>query len=205
MKQFSLILNLVLLLAVGYLFYHTFSGKKSGKGNDKGSVSSSSKDTNCSRSPIAYVELDSMYEKITYVRDRRKELEAEQKAIESEWENGMRNLEAEKNKFIKEKGNTASQDDVIKFQNYLAQQQQQIEGKKQAMGQKLSEKNFSFMDEVQKALKDFLNEYNQEKKYMYILTSGTGLDYMVYRDPSLNITDDVIKGMNEKMKTLIKK
>ena len=35
---------------------------------------------------------------------------------------------------------------------------------------------------------------------MYIFTTGTGMDYMVYKDSSMNITDDVIEGMNEKMK-----
>ena len=56
------------------------------------------------------------------------------------------------------------------------------------------------MDDIQKKLKDFLAEYNKEKNYMYILTTGTGLDYMVYKDSSLNITADVVNGMNEKLK-----
>ena len=60
------------------------------------------------------------------------------------------------------------------------------------------------MDDIQKKLKEFLTDYNKEKKYMYILTTGTGLDYMVYKDSTLNITKDVIKGMNEKMKATAK-
>ena len=35
---------------------------------------------------------------------------------------------------------------------------------------------------------------------MYIFTTGTGLDYMVFKDSTLNITSDVINGMNAKMK-----
>ena len=58
------------------------------------------------------------------------------------------------------------------------------------------------MDDIQKKLKEFLTDYNKDKKYMYILTTGTGLDYMVYKDSSLNITNDVIRGMNEKMRGL---
>lgn len=56
------------------------------------------------------------------------------------------------------------------------------------------------MDDIQKKLKDFLIDYNKEKKYLYILTTGTGLDYMVYKDSTLNITDEVVQGMNEKLK-----
>jgi hypothetical protein len=43
-------------------------------------------------------------------------------------------------------------------------------------------------------------DYNKEKNYLYILTTGTGLDYMVYKDSTLNITEDVVVGMNEKLK-----
>ena len=50
-----------------------------------------------------------------------------------------------------------------------------------------------------KKLKDFLADYNKDKKYQFILTTGNGLDYMLYKDSAYNITDDVIKGMNEKM------
>ena len=56
------------------------------------------------------------------------------------------------------------------------------------------------MDGIQKKLKDFLADYNKDKKYMYIFTTGTGLDYMVFKDSSLNITKEVIQGMNAKMK-----
>jgi outer membrane protein len=86
------------------------------------------------------------------------------------------------------------------FQGKLIQQQQKIDEKKQLLTQKLSERSYKFMDDIQKKLKDFLADYNKEKNYMYILTTGTGLDYMVYKDSSLNITDDVVNGMNEKLK-----
>ena len=201
MKNLSLLLNIVLLAAVGYLYYYNFSGKKGG-GSPAGINSSSTiKDSNCNRPPIAYVELDSLNENITYIKDKRKELETEQKAIETDQENGYRGLQAQKDNFLK-KGASITQDEAQQFQTMLLQQQQQIDGKKQAASQKLSEKSFSFMDDIQKKLKEFLTAYNKDKKYMYILTTGTGLDYMVYKDSSLNITNDVIRGMNEKMRGL---
>ena len=203
MKNVSLILNIVLLAAVGYLYYANFSGKHTGDLAAKNSSPSMWKDSNCNRPPIAYVELDSLNENISYIKDKRKELETEQKAIESEWEAGYKGLEAQKNNFLK-KGAAITQEEAQQFQGILVQQQQQIDAKKQASGQKLSEKSFSFMDDIQKQLKSFLNDYNRDKKYMYILTTGTGLDYMVYKDSSLNITNDVIKGMNEKMKAAVK-
>ena len=197
MKQLSLIINIVLILAVGFLYYQVFSGKK--KESKSVKASSTLQSAPSDRSLIAYVELDSLNENIVYIKNKRKELEGEQRAIETEWQNAYRGLENQKNNFLK-RGQSITQQEAEEFQGRLIQQQQQVDGKKQALTQKLSEKSYKFMDDIQKKLKEFLNDYNKTKNYMYILTTGTGLDYMVYKDSALNITDDVIKGMNEKMK-----
>jgi len=201
MKNASLLLNAILILAVGFLYYKVFNDKKTtpAPAHTAKNVSPSE---NTSRPPIAYVELDSLNENITYIKSKRKELEAEQKAIENDWENGYRGLEAKKNNFIKAKGNNITQEEAEKFQNELLQQQQQIDMKKQNATQRLSQKSLSFMEDIQKHLKDYLNDYNKDKNYMYILTTGTGLDYMVYKDSSLNITKEVVEGLNEKLKNV---
>ena len=198
MKNFSTILNVLLLVAVGYLYYYVFSGKKSDTPVVKTLVGSNSV-SQAGNAPIAYVELDSLNEKIVFIKERRKELEGEQRAIETEWQSGMRGLEAQKNEFVK-KGNAVTQQMVDEFKEKLYLQQQNIEEKKQNQTQKLTEKSYKAMDNIQKQLKEFLADYNKDKKYLYILTSGTGLEYMIYKDSSLNITNDVIEGMNAKLK-----
>ncbi len=203
MKYLSVVLNVVLLAAVGYLYYYDFSGKKVEDVAAKISTTYMATDSNGHRPPLAYIELDSLNENITYIKERRKELDIEMKAIEAEHENGYRGLQAQKDNFIK-KGATVTDEEVQAFQSKLFEQQQQIDNKKQALSQKLNEKNFGIMEDIQKKLKEFLNEYNKDKKYMYILATGTGLDYLVYKDATLNITNDVIKGMNAKMKAASK-
>ena len=198
MKNLSLVLNIVLLLAVGYLYYHDFSGKKTKDVAAKLSSSFIATDSNSYRPPLAYVELDSLNEKITFIKEKRKELEAAMKVIEQEQEAGYRNLQAQKDNFLK-KGAAITQEEAEAFQGKLIDQQQKIDSKKQQQSQALNEKSFGIMEGIQTKLKDFLSEYNKDKKYMYIFTTGTGLDYMVFKDSSLNITNDVIKGMNAKM------
>jgi outer membrane protein len=199
MKNLSIALNVILIMAVSFLFVKVFSGNDS-KSTKKSNSLMDSAGTQINKSnAIAFVELDSLNEKISYMKDRRHELEDEQKAIETEWQNGYRGLENRKNDFLK-RGNSITQEEAEKFQGELMKQQQQIDGKKQGLTQQLSEKSYKFMDDIQKKLKDFLIKYNKDNKYQYILTTGTGMDYMLYKDPSLNITDEVIKGMNEVMK-----
>jgi outer membrane protein len=202
MKQFPMVLNLVLLAAVGVLYYLHFSKDNKLNAPQK-QVSPSVNSTNTVRPAIAYVELDSLNEKISYIKLGRKDLEAQQQAIETEWENSYRNLENQKNNFLK-RGNAITQEEAEKFQTSLLQQQQQVDGRKQNLSQKLNEKSYKFMEEIQKKLKDFLTAYNEDKNFNYIFTTGNGLEYMVYKDSSLNITADVIKGMNDVMKSTSK-
>lgn len=204
MKQFSIVLNIVLLIAVGVLYYFQFRGTK--KENKRpGSVHNNSKDTSRGkRMVVAYVELDSLNNNVTFIKQRKKELEAEQKTIANEYENAYRVLTAERDKFL-QRGNAITQQEAEEFQAKLGQKQQEVEQAKQVKGQRLAEKGARIMEDMQSKLKTFMNEYNKDKRYTYILATGTGLDYLFYKDSTLNITSDIIKGLNEQMKTPDKK
>ena len=76
-----------------------------------------------------------------------------------------------------------------------------MEMTKQTQTQALAEDNAKFLQDMQAKLKDFLAVYNKQKKYTYILATGTGLDYLFYKDSTLNITQDVVKGLNDQVKT----
>jgi outer membrane protein len=204
MKNISLALNAVLFVAVGYLYFVHFSKSDNKISNKKSTIKASKTSDSVSGVTIAYVDLDSLNEKITFIKTTRKALEAEQQSIEAEWENAYRNLEAQKNNFLK-KGNAITQSEAEQFQGSLMQQQQVVDERKQSRTQKLNEKSYKFLEDIQKKLKDYLTEYNQESKFTYIFSTGNGLDYMVYKDSSLNITEDVVKGMNEMLEAEKKK
>jgi outer membrane protein len=202
MKNFLLVLNIVLLIAVGYLYYSDFSIKRK-VASVTGSAGFSKNDSNANRSRIAYVELDSLNENILYFKQRRKELEQQQKTIEADISSDYKTLEAKQNAFFQKNPN-ANPEDVQNLRLQLAQGQQEIENKKQSQTQVLQQKSFELMESIQKNLKEFLAEYNKEKKYQYILTTGSGIDYLIYKDSTLDITKDVIMGMNEKLKSSAK-
>ena len=199
MRSFLIAVNSLLIIAVIFLYVKVFKSTPNVKINTSSNLTSNTNGS-LKNASIAFVELDSLNEKIGFIKDRRKELEIEQKSIEVEWQNGYRGLENKKNEFLK-RGNSITQQEAEKFQGELLQQQQQVDQRKQGLTQKLSEKSYKFMDDIQKKLKDFLNQYNKTKNYQYILTTGTGLDYMLYKDSTFNITADVIKGMNDLMAT----
>jgi len=195
MKKIYFVFQIIVTIAIVILYYLHFADRKN-QFKKAGSIAQKVRTTGSAQPLIAYVDLDSLNEKIGFVKANRKKLEAEQRSIESEWESGYRSLENQKNEFLK-KGNSITEQMAQEFQSKLMQQQDRIDGRKQELSQQLSEKHFHFMEDFQKKLKGFLNEYNKERNFSYILTVGTGLDYMVYRDSAMDITADVVEGMNQ--------
>jgi outer membrane protein len=199
MKQFSILFNIILLLAVGFLYYLHFTGGKHERKNI--SATSSGNPSSCPASTIpviAYVELDSLNNNVTFIKEKKEELEEEQKAIQNNYENQYKELETQRNNFLK-KGNAITQQEADDFQAKLMQSQKDVEEDKQNRTQILAAKSTKIMEQMQSKLKEFLDGYNKQKKYTYILASGTGLDYMFYKDSTLNITQDIVKGLNGQM------
>jgi outer membrane protein len=54
------------------------------------------------------------------------------------------------------------------------------------------------MQDVKLKVEEYLKEYNQNKGYAYILAYEPG--FIFYRDSALNITNDIIVGLNDKFK-----
>ena len=204
MKQFSFVLNILLVVSVAVLYYLHFNraNKTSFKGNTLSNYKQ--KDSCGDKIPIVgYVELDSLYSNVTVIKQRKKELETEQKIITQEYESSYKVLTAERDEFLK-KGNSITQQEAETFQGKLGQKQQEIEAVKQSKGQHLAEKGAKIMEDMQNKVKSFMKEYNKSKNFSYILATGTGLDYLFYKDSTLNITTEVIKGLNDQMKTHVK-
>ena len=204
MKQFSFVLNLVLVAAVGVLYYLHFSSNKKLITASTPANNYKQKDSSVDKIPVvAYVELDSLNNNVTFIKLRKKELEAEQKIITNEYETSYRALTAERDEFLK-KGNAITQQEAEIFQAKLGQKQQDIEAAKQTKAQRLAEKGAKIMEDMQGKVRTFMKEYNKNKNYSYILATGTGLDYLFFKDSTLNITSDVIKGLNAQMKEPVK-
>ncbi len=204
MKQFSFVVNIVLVAAVAGLYYLHFGSNKKLKAEGTVTNTYRQKDSCGDKIPIvAYVELDSLNNNVTFIKLRKKELEAEQKVIANEYETSYRALTAERDEFLK-KGNAITQQEAETFQAKLGQKQQEIETVKQKKAQRLAEKGAKIMEDMQNKVRVFMKAYNKDKNYSYILATGTGLDYLFFKDSTLNITSDVIRGLNAQMKETVK-
>jgi outer membrane protein len=199
MKHFSTILNIFLLLAVGFLYYLHFSGMRRFKADGTGK--DGVKGHFYSKGPvIAFVNVDSLNNNVTFIKQKQAEMDAGQKNIDAIYQGQLKKLLAERDKFQKNMS-TATPQQVEDFQERLQQADHDIEDEKQQQTQLLAQKGAKEAEDIQAKLKDYIKEYNQDKKYTYILE--TGAEYgglMLYKDSTLDITPDIVKGLNDKLK-----
>jgi outer membrane protein len=198
MKQFSLALNILLLAAVGFLYYKTFNGSNVNVSKVNGTQPIKLVDSNATNIKVAYVDLDSLNENIIFFKQKRKALEQLQRNNENELETDLKQLEAKQYSF-REKNPNPTPEQFESFRAQLMKDQENIEVKKQRYSNNISQQNFEMVEKIRKELKDFFAVYNQQKKYQYIFTTSNNLEYLLYKDSSLNITSEVVKGMNEKL------
>ena len=52
------------------------------------------------------------------------------------------------------------------------------------------------MEDLKKRINDFLVEYNKKQSYSYIFSYSAALNILFYKDPALDITDEVVAGLN---------
>lgn len=192
MKNGLLVLNVVLLILVGVLFYLHFAAKKT-----PASTTAKSKTTAADAScplRIAYFEMDSIENSFAMVKDVKNELGKKEDAVNTELaglEKKYRNKVAQ----YQSQGQTMTQVQSEMAQKDVMQMQQSMQSRKQSLDQEYQDYYMRKMKDVKTKIEEFLKHYNAQKGFSYIFAYDPGLFY--YRDTAYNITADVIKGLNE--------
>ena len=102
----------------------------------------------------------------------------------------------EKNEFVK-RGNAITQPEYDAFDKSYREKLKALDDKRQNVSQRLASDRNQAMEGIQKDLRKFLDEFNSDRRYSYIFATGTGLEYMLYKDSAHNITPEVINGLNK--------
>ena len=191
-KNFLLAFNFILLVLVGILFYLHFSV-------DKKPLSTVAVHDPAPAGPfrIAYFDMDSIEKNYDYLKNVKNELKAKENELNAQL-NAMKNKYISKVTKFQQEAQSMSQERQGTMQQDLMQEQKVIQNKEQAISSELQDESFKKMQDVNKTIEDFLKEFNRNKEYAYILGYQSGTIY--YKDTRYNITDTVLKGLNEKYK-----
>ena len=189
MKNFLLPLNIVLLIAVGILFYLHFSGNKTATST----TSKTTAKTAHGNFKIAYFEMDSIDNNYEYLKDVRTQLKTKQQELGGQL-NQLKSRYMEKINKYKQEAQTMTQERQSVIEQELMNDQKVLASKEQSLDLEMQDVQFKKMQDVNRKIEDYLKDYNKDKGYSYIIANQPGSIY--YIDPAFDITTDLIKGLN---------
>jgi outer membrane protein len=192
MKQLSLILSLVAIGLSGTLLYLHFQKAVV----VQPATTTTNKGGNEPGFKIAYFELDSLQNNYQYFKDALNVLKGKEEAMNAE----LASLEKSYQKKISEwqqKGNSMSQAESEAANREYQQMQQNFQSRKQQLDQTMNDQMNESRKKIRERLEMYLKEYNKDKKYAYIFSDFPDI---YYRDTLYNITNELIKGLNEAYK-----
>ncbi|MEO5501166.1 MAG: OmpH family outer membrane protein [Ginsengibacter sp.] len=189
MKNALLVINIILICLVGYLYFLQFGNKSKVKESAViTSVNSPEK------SKVAYIDLDSLQSNYVYYKKIKADFEKKQASANDEI-TGLQKKYQSRAMQLQQKAAGMNQQEQETAMQEINKMQQELQNKKQSIDNDLYNYNSKMKDDVLQRIQNFLKEYNKDGKYSYIFSYEPG--FMFYKDSSLNITPDVITGLND--------
>lgn len=201
-QTFSGVLNIILVIAVAILYFLHFSNPSSAElavASDSTAVEKPivKAPTDIKASKIVFVNLDVLSEGYEFLKDVSASAEAEQNSLQTQYQTKGQKLQTDYMAFEQEASAGRLSDNQIQAeQEKFAKRKgelDQLQMKSEALGEKIQART----EEARKNLTDYISEYNKSGNYQYVLTYSEGpLSPVLLADPSLDITSDILDGIN---------
>lgn len=201
----------VLFAAVIGLYILYFCGNCGSKHNPNATPAVVSKD---GALKVAYVDSDSLLKKYQYAIDMEKELNAFKTAKENDYKNQMQKLQNDSQKLEADYKNYLSTGDKLtlsqqqsteaelkKRQNDLQARAQKVQSLEMEYTMQIQERQLKENEKLLKAIFAFIAQYNSENQQFDIILRHTFSDSpTLYVNPGMDITDEIIEGLNKEYK-----
>ena len=192
MNKGLLILNIILLVAVGVLFFLFFNGKDKSTTN---TITRSPSDTAAKwqRIPVAYFDMDSVEANFSLFKQMQTEVVKREAGI-NDTINQMRKAFQNYYQKLQAQGASLSQRQRDSLGNELAQMDMEIKNRASELNQNYQAYYMSKQQEIVTLIKNYCKEFNKDRRYSYIIAREPGLFY--YTDTTYNVTSELLKGLN---------
>jgi outer membrane protein len=194
MKKLSPVLNVVLLIAVAVLYVLHFTAPKnelSGKqGQDTLSMNRAGKLS------IAYINIDSVMLHYKMYDDIAGDLQDKVKASEAKFQSQQRTFQKNVDDFqYKVQRGLVTRSEAEELQKKLATEEQSLAALQNQLQYQLAEEQQVAQRKVLNAIMEYLKTMPGSEKYQYILSNSFG-GSILYANEGLNVTNQVIDGLN---------
>jgi outer membrane protein len=192
MKKINIITQAILFVAVIVLFFLHFKGN-CGFSGSKGADTTVAK----INSSIAYVSIDSVVSKYQMTIDLSAEIQSKGKQLDADLSSKSKNFQASVQDLnYKAQKGLEVRSKLEEMQQKLSVEEQNLYKLRDSYASQMQEENAVMLRKVMNSIMEYLKEYNKGKNFHYIL--GNTFDgKILYANESLDITKDVLKGLNE--------
>jgi outer membrane protein len=190
MKNLSLILNIILLVAVAVLYYLHFS---TGKGPAASGTASTPGDVR-----IAYINSDTILKYYDYHKASMEVMEAKAKRLEQDFRNRAQGLQNEFSAYQRNV-NSMTLGQVKATEEDLQKKQQNLQMYQQSLNQEVMNDEAKLSKELYERITAYLKKYSKEKGLQVVLKYDPSSDLLMGSD-ALDISKDVIQGLNTEYK-----
>jgi len=155
---------------------------------------------------LAYVNIDTLEAKYELLKTKREEFKNRQEQMENELQASYSEMQNDANEVQKKaQANTLTQSEYQDAEKRLTQMQKSLESRKQSLTEQLMKEQDDFNKDLRARLDAFIEEYNKDKHFDFVFTYTASGSQILYANKALDITKDVIDGMNAASKSDEKK
>jgi outer membrane protein len=195
MKKANLIYQVISAIAIIVLFVLQFNSKPTSDGTKSLALLTDSNTVVGNGSLTVYVNGDSLLEKYEYFKKAKKDFEVKSTRTENEIKSRQSSLEREFAAYQQTAG-AMTAEQRAKAEEALLRKEQSLRQYSEDAAMKFQEEQNKFNEELFDKVAAFLKDYCKDKNYKIVLnyTKGTTI---LYADESLDITEEVLAGLNE--------
>ena len=147
---------------------------------------------------IAYVEVDSISSQYQFSKDIEKLLNAKNANISKTLSAKQQALQQAYNNFMQNaRANKYTQEQAQQLQAGIQQQANEGQELEQRLKNEFAQEQAKYQKAFNDSVEHFIQAYNKDKKYSYILMKGGMVNTILYADKAYDITNDVVKGLNK--------
>ncbi|HHT03885.1 MAG TPA: OmpH family outer membrane protein [Bacteroidales bacterium] len=151
---------------------------------------------------IAYVNTDSILTNYDYAKDLEANLTTYQSSLEANYQAQGKKLQTDYENYLKT-GDKLTLTEQKKKEEDLTRRQQEFPMVQQKMMAQLQERQFEDNKKLLNAVYAFINDYNaKNQKFNIILSRSYISSTVLYADDAFDITDEIIKGLNQEYKNV---
>lgn len=193
MKKRNFIVSGLSALAIMVAFTQCDGNKATNTTSDNSTPAGSVSDLK-----IAYVEIDSLLNNYNLCKDLNEAMIKKQENVEVTLKEKMKSLDNEMRDFERKYQNHVfTPERAQQEQNRLIKKRQDLEALHQRLMGELQQESDKNNIQLRDSINAYLKEYNKTKGYNLIINNA-GFNNLLYADPALNITQEVIDGLNKR-------